>query len=444
MSRADTDPPPPVSLRHVFVAWWPLAASWLLMGLELPAVNAVIARLPDAKTQLGAYGTLVFPIAIFIEGPIIMILAAATALCKDGPSFDRVRSFMWRAAAALTVVHGIVAFTPVCDFVVLTLLDASEVYLEPTRRGLMMMLPWTAAIAYRRFHQGVLIRFGHSRAVGTGTILRLIATAAGLSFGYSLTGWPGAAVGAAAVSFGVLIEAVYIGFRVRPVVRDQVRTQPVVEEPLDARGFARFYIPLAITPALTILSQPIVSAALSHMPATEDSRAAWSPVYGLVFLLRSIGMSYNEVVVALLGRPGADRALRHATGWLAFGTTSILFAVAFTPLGRFWFGTVIDLGPEVLEVSTEALRLVWFLPAFAAMQSWFQGILVHERRTHGITEGVIAMLIALVAVLAFGILWDEAKGITIALLAYAAGSVANVAWLAFRAIGGARMSARNE
>ena len=46
----------PLPVRSVFSTWWPLAASWLMMGLELPAVSAVIARLAYPEIHLAAYG----------------------------------------------------------------------------------------------------------------------------------------------------------------------------------------------------------------------------------------------------------------------------------------------------------------------------------------------------------------------------------------------------
>jgi len=74
-------------MRRIAQAWWPLAASWLLMSLEGPMVSAVIARLADPKIHLAAYGGIVFPVALLVESPIIMLLAASTALCKDwGPT----------------------------------------------------------------------------------------------------------------------------------------------------------------------------------------------------------------------------------------------------------------------------------------------------------------------------------------------------------------------
>ena len=51
-----------MNLRKVTRTWWPLAASWLLMGAELPALSAVVARLPDARINLAAYGGIVFPL----------------------------------------------------------------------------------------------------------------------------------------------------------------------------------------------------------------------------------------------------------------------------------------------------------------------------------------------------------------------------------------------
>ena len=55
----------------VVKTWWPLAASWLLMGMEVPALSAVIARLPDPEINLAAYGGVVFPLALLVESPII-------------------------------------------------------------------------------------------------------------------------------------------------------------------------------------------------------------------------------------------------------------------------------------------------------------------------------------------------------------------------------------
>src|SRR5512134_1247840 len=104
--------------RQIVAAWWPLAASWLLMAVELPAISAVIARLANPEIHLAAFGGVVFPLALIIESPIIMLLAASTALSKDWASYMRMRRFMMVSGAVLTALHVLVAFTPLYDIVV--------------------------------------------------------------------------------------------------------------------------------------------------------------------------------------------------------------------------------------------------------------------------------------------------------------------------------------
>ena len=160
----------PIPLRSIFQTWWPLATSWLLMSIELPLVSAVLARLAEPRISLAAYGGVVFPISLLIESPIIMLLAASTTLSRDWASYLLVRRFMVGAALALTAIHAAVAFTPLFDLVVGRWIGAPAEIQPAARIGLQIMTPWTASIAYRRFHHGVLIRFGHSRAVGSGTL----------------------------------------------------------------------------------------------------------------------------------------------------------------------------------------------------------------------------------------------------------------------------------
>ncbi|MCK5945164.1 MAG: hypothetical protein KAI24_24455, partial [Planctomycetes bacterium] len=72
MSDASPDSPPPVTARRVLALWWPLAASWLLMGVEMPMLTVAMTRMPGGEPHLAALGALVYPLSILIEAPIIM------------------------------------------------------------------------------------------------------------------------------------------------------------------------------------------------------------------------------------------------------------------------------------------------------------------------------------------------------------------------------------
>lgn len=416
-------------LAIVFSTWWPLALSWLLMALELPALSSVISRLPDPKINLAAYGGIVFPLALIIEAPIIMLLAASTALSKDWDSYRKIRKFMHFTSAGLTVLHLLVVSTPLYFWVTRNLIGAPEEIILPARLGLTIMLPWTWSIAYRRFNQGVLIRFGHTKVVSWGTFVRLTADITVLLIGFWLGNIAGVVVATSAVAFGVVSEAIYIGIKVKPVLENQLKKQPAIYPALSRRSFLKYYIPLALTSLITLISQPLISSALSRMPQALDSLAIWPVLSGLLFLFRSPGVAYNEVVVSLLEKPGSYPALRKYALLLSFGTTALLLLVVATPLARFWFIDITSLPKSLYPLTRNALWFSLLIPGANTLQSWFQGILLHSGKTNGIPEAVGVFLFSTILLYAVGIITAFAPGIYIGALGFSLGMTLQALWL---------------
>ena len=422
----------PLPQRRIFNLWWPLAASWLLMSLETPALTAIVARLANAEIHLAAWGGVVFPLALIIEAPIVMLLPASTALSKDWPSYRKIWKYMMTSSAVLTSLHLLVTLTPIYYVIVRDLMGIPEAIIEPARIGLLIMTPWTWSIAYRRFHQGVLIRFGHSRNISIGTSIRLVTDVTVLVSGFLLGNIPGIVVAATAVASGVIAEAIYIGIVVRPVLRNELRPAPLISEPLTTRAFTTFYTPLVMTALLSFLAQPLTSAAVSRMPSPVESLAAWPAVSGLIFLLRSLGIAFNEVVVTLLEQEGSYKPLRRFAGTLALSTTIILFLFTATPLSAFWFLRVTALPSQLAELAQQALWLALPLPALAAAQSWYQGRLLHSRKTKPISEAVVVYLTVSGLVFLVGILWGEIAGLYIGLAGLTISSLVQTIWLGLR------------
>lgn len=434
VAGARTPPPArgPLTFQRVVRTWWPLAGSWILMALELPAISAIMARLAEPRISLAAYGGIVFPLALIIEAPIIMLLAASTALAKDQQSYRLLRRFMLWSGAGLTAIHLLVALTPLYDLVVDRLIGAPEEIRGAGRIGLIIMTPWTWAIAYRRLQQGVLIRFGRSYQVGIGTIVRLLANVTVLAIGYRIGTLPGIAVGTAAVATGVTAEAGYAWFIVRPVLRhDLPATSPKIP-PLTFRKFLHFYVPLAMTSLLNFLTLPIGSAAISRMPRALDSLAAWPVITGLTFTLRCLGLAFNEVVVALLDEPMAARNLRRFALLLSVATSLVLLSVAVSPLASIYFGVVSGLSAPLALLAKHGLWFAILLPFLGVHQNLHQGVLVHSHRTRAITEAVVVYILTSTAFLSIGILHQRITGLYVALAAAVLGNVCQVLWLWMR------------
>lgn len=420
---------PQVRVRSVFASWWPLAASWLFMGIELPLISAVMTRLADPEISLAAYGGVVFPIALIIEAPIIMLLAASTALSKDTASYRKLYRFTMWAGGILTGVHLLLAFTPLFDLVVTGWMQVPDAVVEPGRIGLKIMLPWTWTIAYRRFQQGVLIRFNQSRAISIGTALRLAANALTLWVGSQIGGLSGIVVGTSAIAAGVITEAVYAGLRVRPVLQTSLAQAEPVKPGLSWMSFFAFYSPLAATSIINLIVQPLGTAALSRMPLPLESLAVWPVLGGFLFMWRSFGFAYNEVAVARLDEPGAADALNRFTLYLSVAATAGLLLVAATPLDRLWFGTVSGLKPELASIAETGLRLSLLWPAISIVQHYYQGVIVHGKRTVRVTLSIIIFVGVTTAVLGYGISSSRTIGLFVGLVAFQLGYLAQSIYL---------------
>jgi hypothetical protein len=242
-------------------------------------------------------------------------------------------------------------------------------------------------------------------------------------------------VGTAAVAAGVLCEALFIGWRARPVVLTELRAAPTVDVPLTTRSFMAFYIPLVMTALLALIIEPVGSAALSRMPGALPSLAVWPVLTGLVFMLQSAGIALNEVVVTLLDQPRALAKLRQFTLFLIISTTSLLLLVAATPLSYLWFGRISALSPELTELARNGLWLALPMPALSALHSWFQGAILHSRKTRAITESVVIYMVCVGAVLIAGIVLALAMGVYVGILAFTVGMLLENVWLYFRSRG---------
>jgi len=421
-----------LTYRRIAATWWPLALSWLLMSVEGPAHSAVVARLPNAEVNLAAWGGIVFPICLIVEAPAVMLLSASTALSRDYDTYCKLRRIANLIGAGLTLIHIAIAFTPLYYFVARDLIGAPEAIIAPGRLGMMIMLPWSWAIAYRRFQQGAMIRFGHARAVGIGTVVRMTVNAVVLAIGFLLRDVPGIVVAAGAVAVGVTAEALYAGLRVRSVVRTQIRTAAAAAETLTPRAFVTFYVPLALTSLITFFVSPIGSAAMARMPDPLASLAAWPVVNGLLFMLRSPGMAFNEAVVALLDEGDAFRRLRRFTLGLTLGTLLIAVAVVATPLATVWLERVMALSPALVDLSRHALRPAPVFPVLVVLISWHQGIVVHSKQTRGITEAVALSLVVTSTLLGVGIALQRLPGLVVTLAGISVGALAQVGWLIYR------------
>ncbi len=398
-------------LNKALDIFWPLAISWLFMSLDTPIISAVIGRMNNPEICLAAHGGIVVPIALVIEAPIIAMLSASIALCKDWLNYRKMYRFMMTTCAGLTVIHVLISLTPLFSLVVRDLMGTPAELLPYARIGLIIVIPWTWSIGFRRFYQGILIRCGYSKQVTIGSMVRVLSLMIVLVLGYVFKDYvSGALVGAAALSAGVIAEAIYAGVKGIPVAKHFLDHDSKVSI-ISNTELASFYIPLVITQIINFGWVFIGSAAMNRMITPIASLAVWPIMSGSLNILRSFGNACNEVTMTILLQPGYYRSVRKFTFLVAFGSLLVYALLILTPLKDFWFQTFSALNDELSVLARNALLLIFLIPFTNAFLNFYQAILMLNKKTKGILEGLLAFFGMILAFIGVGIVSQKWPGV---------------------------------
>lgn len=418
--------------RDIFWFWLPLFASWLLMTAEGPLIAAAINRLPDEVIMLAAMG-IVNSLSVTIESPIINLLATSTALVRDRASYLLVRRFTIHLCLILTAIAILVGYTPLFDAIVPGLLDVPDEIARWVRPGMQIMILWSAAIGWRRFLQGILIRFNRTRSIAWGTAVRLLASG-GTVLALAVWGrWPGVIIGAVALMAGVLAEAAFATLAVRPVLRGELATgtPAAAGPPLTYRALLSFHLPLAATSLLVLLMQPLVTSSLARLDRPTESLAAWPILFQILLMARAAALALPEVIIALHRDRGTFGPLRRFSFTLVGAVTAATAVFTLTPLAAFYVFQLQDMTPDVGELALSSLSLFLLFPALAVLTSWLRGLLIHGRHTRDVNVGMVINLAVTGATLLFG-LRQTWPGLPTAALALNLASLAEVVYLTWR------------
>ena len=418
--------------RKIATFWLPLYSTWLMMSMEGPFIAAIIARLADAKFNLAAYGV-AFSLGMIFESPIIMMLSAANVLVKDRKSFLKLRRFNSSLNIIITLFMLLVLIPPVFFWLTRGLIGLPWSVARLTHLASILLIPWPAAIGFRRFYQGILIGNGMPRRVAYGTMIRLSSMAATALFLYLFASLPGACIGAAALSAGVVMEALASRFMARQLVRNLL-SEPEKNENtkpcFSYRSLIGFYFPLALTSILALAIYPLISFFMGKSRLPIESLALLPVINALTFIFRSAGLSFQEAAIALLDYgDNSYRKLRTFAWLLAAAASLLLSLISFTPAVFMWFQQISGLTPELSRLAVLPIRIMSVLPALEVMLAFQRSLLVKGKNTRPVTMATAIEVSVIAAVLFLAIFRGHMVGVVAAALAAVSGRLCAIGYL---------------
>ncbi|MFN3962155.1 MAG: hypothetical protein ACK4NQ_04165 [Fimbriimonadaceae bacterium] len=411
----------------------PLALSWVFMALEQPALNRILNGLPDFELAKAAL-YLVMALALFFESPVIDLLSTSTALSRNSANVVRLRQFCLLTMGVTIVLNGLVGFTPLFDIIATQWLSQPAAVVEASRAPFQIMLFWAAFIGWRRCHHGFMIRSGLTRAIGVGTVLRIVVLfAVGVGGAYGL-GLPGLHAVAWALLISVVAETGFTHWAARPAVAQLMRQEPTGPA-LSFGEIARFHVPQTATTLVIMLSAPAISMALGRSADPVANQSAWTLAFNLIWLMRAATYALPELVIA-----HGDRAEDAPVLWrfclLVGSSLSLGLAIlSVPPLGHAVLQGILKSSPEESARALPVILMAMLLPLLNGVMSYYRGMLTRVGRTmsrlYAIFAGVSSMLVFLIT--SIWLRWPGLVGASVAILAGQISEAAVLAWAWHRA-----------
>ena len=418
-----------LSNKKILKFWIPLSATWLMMSVEGPFLTALIARMSNPEYNLAAYGV-AFAFALIVESPVIMMMSASVALVRNEYSFYKLRNFVYSVNLLITFFIIILIIPQIFYFLTIELMNLPSEVAMLTHKAVILLIPWPAAIGYRRFYQGIMISGNATRRVAYGTIIRMSSMFFVAVILIPFSKLDGVAIGASALSAGVVMEALASRIMANKFVKNvKLNLTKDLSTNLTYKEIIKFYYPLALTSFISLGIQPIVIFSMGQSSRALDSLAVLPVLNSLVFFFRSFGLSFQEVGVALMGGNKNYYKLRNFAFVLGIAVVTGLGLISFTPLSDIWFQKVSGLSAQLSEFSKFPLMLYTIFPATTVFISFQRAILVYYRRTNPITYATIIEVVGIIITLIITIKYFSLFGVIAAIIAYTLGRIAAIIYL---------------
>ena len=401
-----------------------------MMSLEGPFLAAIIARLVEPKFNLAAYGV-AFSFALIIEAPVIMMMSAATALVKDYSSFKKLRNFNFLISGLITAIMLIILIPSVFNYIAIDLINLTPEVERLTYKAFFVLLPWPGAIGYRRFYQGIMIRNNLTKRVAYGTIVRLTTMSLTALVLYNYSHYAGAVIGASALSAGVVTEAIASRIMSNQLLA-KIKSENHYKEPLSYKEILNFYYPLALTSLIGLGVHPMVTFFIGQSRMSLESLAVLPVINSLVFIFRSLGLSYQEVGIALIGEKGEN--YKQLVGFaknLGIILTVLLVIIAITPASAIWFNNISGLSETLTDFVKIPVIIISIMPALTVLISFQRSMLVSFKVTSPVTLATVIEVVVIILTLFISIKLFDLTGVTAAMMAFIIGRFCSITYLSF-------------
>lgn len=166
---------------------------------------------------------------------------------------------------------------------------------------------------------------------------------------------------------------------------EQMINNAVTKNDVTIMEQSKFFLPLALTSIVIIITHSLFNAGLARLPSPEVMIAAFAVAKSLMHILQSPVMMFRQAITALVDH---RKNLKNVSLFMVFVVSLVvvaLFAIAFTGMSRWIFREIMGLNGQTLDEAVLMLHILAIFPLMVSIRDFFAAFSIKFRTTPLIT-----------------------------------------------------------
>ncbi|MBD3240020.1 MAG: hypothetical protein GF331_05495 [Chitinivibrionales bacterium] len=371
--------------KQYWAFYWPLTLTGFAMLLSKQFENGVLARYPDAATELAIFAYAWSTFFLF-NAALVFVPQVVTRLAKTPADRDVCQRFLWATCLVLTLPLLVASFTPFGASVIDRLFDLKGRELAAVVTYLRFLTPMILINGFRLFYVGVLVQERRTRTVTILNVAYLSTIVTLLTLGFR-SGWRPvitlAVAQLSASSLHLLLGALTsrLGRKAGEGEREQAVT-------VTYREVFSFFWPVALTSTMFAFSRPIMYSFVSRTPDAITTVAALRVAFDLAMIFHN-PMNQSRHLFVTFGLK--DRAgLQIFVTRVMIGLSAIMVLVAATPVLDTIMARLLGVDENIRAMARGAFWVLCLVPLTIGLRNMVHGTAMVKKRTTGMAIGGIS------------------------------------------------------
>ncbi|MDO3410913.1 multi antimicrobial extrusion protein MatE [Saccharibacillus sp. CPCC 101409] len=385
----------PLSWKRLLTFFVPLGLSASLVTFSHVIINRTLASAVSPETVIASYAIASSLLSI-TERPSTLLRQTCSALVRDKISFRSLTFVTYVFLVCVMLIGFLIAYTPIGHAIFGFVFGVDRELLPKVLTVYSVLMFVSVFSVIRNIYQGIIITNNRTKWLTIGMIIRLAGMYLMSLYFLHIYGVNSGVVGAVIFVGGMVIEASVSFFEGRNIARNMPLKK--AGHPIETRGdIFRFYKPLLYSALVAMFIGPALNIMLGKTEGVALAISAFAVAGSLMQLMLSFFLYIHQIVLNYYRiDPVLVRKFALAIGFIP---VSLVAAIAYTPLGYWVFGHVMNVEGVLLEESLRTLRAFILYPLVMPWLDYGNGLILLGGQTKVMLRSQLANAICTIAAL---------------------------------------------